>query len=376
MTDRDNTFGQPSAGADNDNNQPIEIPPTITLPDVIELMRLQHLDNNKFREEILGKIEALSATKRDRTNRPRRRHHSTSSLSSNDPDHDILHANSRSQHAPTPAPIIPTPVPQNPTSIPRPLSPNVHIQTPAPQTQMIIHDTNYPSTTTSFSSPPNIIQHNTPSLSPKDYIQSIPYFDGTPMCYDASELIIHCKNALSYIPRYKEYEILALLTGRLKGEALRRAYKAKLRTVQDLINFIKENFDKPKTYFSLRNQILKLEQGTYESMSTYIARAQELLSDCTECLLTSNVPNKESARQTLNDDITNGFVHGTLKKYLRLFTTKNFPSFAAACAEARRAEGELAVFDMNKVENLISILSPLTSHSVHLFTTCYSTEPN
>ncbi|KAK0157312.1 hypothetical protein PV328_011070 [Microctonus aethiopoides] len=124
MTDRDNTFGQPSAGADNDNNQPIEIPPTITLPDVIELMRLQHLDNNKFREEILGKIEALSATKRDRTNRPRRRHHSTSSLSSNDPDHDILHANSRSQHAPTPAPIIPTPVPQNPTSIPRPLSPN------------------------------------------------------------------------------------------------------------------------------------------------------------------------------------------------------------------------------------------------------------
>ncbi|KAK0073463.1 hypothetical protein PV326_013386, partial [Microctonus aethiopoides] len=135
------------------------------------------------------------------------------------------------------------------------------------------------------------------------------------------------------------------------GEALRRAYKAKLRTVQDLINFIKENFDKPKTYFSLRNQILKLEQGTYESMSTYIARAQELLSDCTECLLTSNVPNKESARQTLNDDITNGFVHGTLKKYLRLFTTKNFPSFAAACAEARRAEGELAVFDMNKRAN-------------------------
>ncbi|KAK0169401.1 hypothetical protein PV328_012100, partial [Microctonus aethiopoides] len=164
------------------------------------------------------------------------------------------------------------------------------------------------------------------------------------MCYDASELIIHCKNALSYIPRYKEYEILALLSGRLKGEALRHAYKAKLRTVQDLINFIKENFDKPKTYFSLRNQILKLEQGTYESMSTYIARAQELLSDCTECLLTSNVPNKESARQTLNDDITNGFVHGTLKKYLRLFTTKNFSDFATACAEARRAEGELAEY--------------------------------
>ncbi|KAK0070922.1 hypothetical protein PV326_001910, partial [Microctonus aethiopoides] len=193
-------------------------------------------------------------------------------------------------------------------------------------------------------SPPNIIQHNTPSLSPKDYIQSIPYFDGTPMCYDASELIIHCKNALSYIPRYKEYEILALLTGRLKGEALRRAYKAKLRTVNDLINFIKESFDKPKTYFSLRTQILKLEQGTHESMNTYIARAQELLSDCTDCLLTSNVPNKESAKQTLNDDITNGFVHGTLKKYLRLFTTKNFSNFAAACAEARRAEGELSEY--------------------------------
>ncbi|KAK0078666.1 hypothetical protein PV325_002217 [Microctonus aethiopoides] len=119
------------------------------------------------------------------------------SLSSNDSDHDILRANSRSQHIPIPAPIIPTPVPQNPTPIPRPLS----------------------------TSPPNIIRHNTPSLSPKDHIQSIPYFEGTPMCYDASELIIHCKNASSYIPQYKEYEILALLTGRLKGEALRRAYK-------------------------------------------------------------------------------------------------------------------------------------------------------
>ncbi|KAK0080663.1 hypothetical protein PV326_008037 [Microctonus aethiopoides] len=278
MTDRDNTFEQPSAGADNDNNQSMGIPPTITLGDVVELMRIQSLDTMKFREKI-----------------------------------DAQSRNFRSQHVPIPAPIIPTPVPQNLTSIPRPPSPNVHIPTPVPQTQMIIHNTNYPSTTTSFSSPPNIIRHNTPSLSPKDYIHSIPYFDGTPMCYDASELIIHCENALSYIPQYK-----------------------------DLINFLKENFDKPKTYFSLRNQILKLEQGTYESMGTYIARAQELLSDCTECLLTSNVPNEGSARQTLNDDITNGFLHGTLKKYLRLFTTKNFPDFAATCAEARRAEGELA----------------------------------
>ncbi|KAK0169234.1 hypothetical protein PV328_012305 [Microctonus aethiopoides] len=125
MTDRDNTFGQPSAGADNDNNQPIGIPPTITLPDVIELMRLHRIEDMKFREEIRGQLATQFATERDRTNRPRRRHHSTSSLSSNDADHDILRANSRSQHAPIPAPIIPTPVPQNPTSIPRPLSPNL-----------------------------------------------------------------------------------------------------------------------------------------------------------------------------------------------------------------------------------------------------------
>ncbi|KAK0084526.1 hypothetical protein PV326_006242, partial [Microctonus aethiopoides] len=184
------------------------------------------------------------------------------SLSSNDSDHDILRANSRSQHIPIPAPIIPTPVPQNPTPIPRPLS----------------------------TSPPNIIRHNTPSLSPKDHIQSIPYFEGTPMCYDASELIIHCKNASSYIPQYKEYEILALLTGRLKGEALRRAYK-----------------------------------GLHARKSYYLT-----------------VP--KSARQTLNDDITNGFVHGSLKKYLRLFTTKKFSDFTAAYADARRAEGELAEY--------------------------------
>ncbi|KAK0156876.1 hypothetical protein PV328_012176 [Microctonus aethiopoides] len=81
-----------------------------------------------------------------------------------------------------------------------------------------------------------------------------------------------------------------------------------------------------------------------ESMNTYIARAQELLSDCIECLMASNASNKESAIQTLNDDITNGFVHGTLEKYLKLITTKNFPDFTTACTEARRAEEELAEF--------------------------------
>ncbi|KAK0169348.1 hypothetical protein PV328_012172, partial [Microctonus aethiopoides] len=233
----------------------------------------------------------------DKSNRPKRRSNSRSSSGSDISDRDIFRTNNHPRQTPIRTSKLPTPNPQTKTPI-------AQIPSPLPQTF-------------------------TPVLQSRNPVH---------------EFIIHCKNALAYIPRYQEYEILALLTGRLKGEALRRAYKSKLRTVNDLINFIKESFDKPKTYFSLRNQILKLEQGTHESMNTYIARAQELLSDCTECLLTSNVPNKESAKQTLNDDVTNGFVHGTLKKYLRLFATKNFPNFAAACAEGRRAEGELAEY--------------------------------
>ncbi|KAK0070778.1 hypothetical protein PV325_014088, partial [Microctonus aethiopoides] len=220
-----------------------------------------------FRE----RVEAHLANSRDRTNRSRRRYHSTSSLSSNESDHDILRANSRSQPVPipaprTPTPRIPTPAPRTltpivrvPTPAPRTLTPIAQIHTPLPETQMISYQTNQA---------PSSIRPRSPS----------------------------------------------------------------------------KNFDKRKTYFSLRNQILKLEQGTDESMNTYIARAQELLSDCIECLMASNVSNKESAIQTLNDDITNGFVHGTLEKYLKLFTTKNFPDFTTACTEARRAEEELAEF--------------------------------
>ncbi|KAK0072289.1 hypothetical protein PV325_011590 [Microctonus aethiopoides] len=333
MTDNDNTLEQPPAGASIDDKPLLEIPVTTTLADVVQLVReTYHALSNRQ-----DKADKQLAAFIDKSNRPKRRSNSRSSSGSDISDRDIFRTNNHPRQTPIRTSKLPTPNPQTKTPI-------AQIPSPLPQTFTPVLQSRNPVQLPRPRVATDVDQHITPSLSPKDYLQSIPYFDGTPMCYDASEFIIHCKNALAYIPRYQEYEILALLTGRLKGEALRRAYKSKLRTVNDLINFIKESFDKPKTYFSLRNQILKLEQGTHESMNTYIARAQELLSDCTECLLTSNVPNKESAKQTLNDDVTNGFVHGTLKKYLRLFATKNFPNFAAACAEGRRAEGELAEY--------------------------------
>ncbi|KAK0075952.1 hypothetical protein PV325_006142 [Microctonus aethiopoides] len=293
MTDNDDISRQPPASSNNHDNPFIGIPSSTSIADVVQLIRIHYREMCIFREG----VEAQIANSRDRTNRPRRRHNSTSSLSSNKSDHDILRANSRSQPVPIPAPRTPTP--RIPTPVPRTLTPIVRIPIPVPETQMISYQTNQAPSSIRPRSPSSVDRHTTPALSPKDYLQSIPYFDGTPTGYDASEFIVHCKHALSYMPQYREYEILALLTGRLKGEALRRASKAKLRTVQNLINFVKENFDKRKTYFSLGNQILKLEQGTDESMNTYIARAQELLSDWIECLLASNVSNKESAIHTL-----------------------------------------------------------------------------
>ncbi|KAK0071228.1 hypothetical protein PV326_001510 [Microctonus aethiopoides] len=58
MTDRDNTFGQPSAGADNDNNQVNEIPPTYTLADVAKLLRTQ-IQIHSFYEETYSRQDKL-----------------------------------------------------------------------------------------------------------------------------------------------------------------------------------------------------------------------------------------------------------------------------------------------------------------------------
>ncbi|KAK0156989.1 hypothetical protein PV327_011473, partial [Microctonus hyperodae] len=346
MAEHNNEQKQTLANDSDDYNMIGAIPAETTIADAIQLIReislqmqrnqikidMQHQQTCERQE----RIEAEIAYLRDRINRPSRNR--SSSLSSDKRNREnIVNIDNQPQRTFHSAPKLPTPTPQAP-------APFFQAFTPSSQTRLNTQETNQNQAFEQSRILSNNNRHNAPSLSPKDYLEAVPYFDGTPAGYDASEFIKHCKNASAYIPQYREYEILTLLIGRLKGEVLHRACKAKLRTIHDLINFIKENFDKPKTYFSLRCQILTLKQGVNESMSTYIARTQELLYDCTEQLYASNTRNKQTAEQTLNDDITSGFVHGIQSKYLKLFTTKDFLNFAAARAEARRAEEELAEY--------------------------------
>ncbi|KAK0071773.1 hypothetical protein PV326_000873, partial [Microctonus aethiopoides] len=179
-------------------------------------------------------------------------------------------------------------------------------------------------------------------LGPKNYLQSIPYFDGTAMGYDVNEFLIHCKHAKQYSSSHDE--LLTLLIGRLKGEALRRA-------------------------------------GVNEKMNAYITRVQELSTDLTEILRTEDIRDKEATKRVLNNDLINGFVHGLQHKYLNRFSTVSFLDLNSAFAEGRQVDKQLTDFPQlcpNEQESFVSQinnathLKPIYNNAENTCTFCHN----
>ncbi|KAK0169555.1 hypothetical protein PV327_011498, partial [Microctonus hyperodae] len=225
MAEHNNEQKQMLANDSDDYNMIGAIPAETTIADAIQLIReisLQ-MQRNQIKidmqyqqtSERQERIEAEIAYLRDRINRPSRS--PSSSLSSDKRNHDnIVNIDNQPKRTFPSAPKLPTPTPQTP-------APFFQVFTPSSQTRLNTQEANQNQLFDQSRILSNNNRQNAPSLSPKDYLEAVSYFDGTPAGYDASEFIKHCKNALAYIPQYREYEILTLLIGRLKGEVLHRA---------------------------------------------------------------------------------------------------------------------------------------------------------
>ncbi|KAK0074078.1 hypothetical protein PV326_012759, partial [Microctonus aethiopoides] len=173
---------QPPAGASNDDKPLFEIPATTTLADIVQLIRETYHARSNRQDKTDKQIAALN----DKINHPRRRSNSISSSASDASDRDIIRTNNDPQQTPTRTPKLPTPTPQIKTPIAQIPSPFPQAFTPVLQSRNLVQ---LPRPRAVTDADP----HTTPSLRPKDYLQSILYFDGTPMCYDAREFIIHQK---------------------------------------------------------------------------------------------------------------------------------------------------------------------------------------
>ncbi|KAK0078330.1 hypothetical protein PV326_009444 [Microctonus aethiopoides] len=279
-------FGEgANAPINNDTEtQSISIPPQITLADIFALIKVTH----KEQELKNSRFEAFMAASRDHDARPSRRSNSTSSHSS-----DESPSRQRRHHSHERRVSINSP---SATSV-------THSNAP----QVLINPFG-----NNNSAP--MPESDKQKLGPKNYLQSIPYFDGT------------------------------LWGTTLKGEALRRAGKAQLRQIDDFTVFIRENFDTPRTYHTMREEINKLRQGVNEKMNAYITRVQELSTDLTEILRTEDIRDKETTKRVLNNDLINGFAHGLQHKYLHRFSTVSFLDLNSAFAEGRRVDKQLTVF--------------------------------
>ncbi|KAK0165595.1 hypothetical protein PV328_004099 [Microctonus aethiopoides] len=238
------TFGEGTNAPTNDRTetQSVSIPPETTLADmfvIVREIRKEQIDKNKEQEILNKQFTAFLAVSRDQNARPSRRSNSTSSHSPDDsPSRRRRHRSHERR------------VSINPLRDNIPSTSAIHPNAP----QVLINPFG---NNNSAPAPASDKQ----KLEPKNYLQSIPYFDGTAMGYDVNEFLIRCKHAKKYSSSHDEHELLTLLIGRLKGEALRRAGKAQLRQIDDFIEFIRENFGTPRTYHTMRDEINKLRQG-------------------------------------------------------------------------------------------------------------------
>ncbi|KAK0070613.1 hypothetical protein PV326_002300, partial [Microctonus aethiopoides] len=141
MTDRSNTFGQPSAGVNN--NQINEIPLTYTFEDVAELLRLQNQEMRSLQEETLFLQEILDEKLIKDFERMKDRQKTINKLferlEAQRTVSGVLHnniptQNNSCQQVPVPAPRTSAPFSWMPVPAPRMLM-------PIPQTQTTVYET-------------------------------------------------------------------------------------------------------------------------------------------------------------------------------------------------------------------------------------------
>ncbi|KAK0169602.1 hypothetical protein PV328_011834 [Microctonus aethiopoides] len=172
----------------NEEELPNAIPPTTSIGDIFAIIKHTTNEYKKRTDEIeqvaddtrrsVAEMRSQIERLNDFLSRPRRRTTPESSRSSSHSPPRREYLASRTEQ----------PITNNPTS------------------------ENNPSTSRANQNLPDYPQHRldilspraTHQLSPKDYLQAIPHFDGTPMGYEADEFIVQCRHVKEYIPPYSE----------------------------------------------------------------------------------------------------------------------------------------------------------------------------
>ncbi|KAK0071396.1 hypothetical protein PV325_013004, partial [Microctonus aethiopoides] len=155
---------------------------------------------------------------------------------------------------------------------------------------------------------------------PKSFLKFIPIFDGTKEGCTPRAFIKFCERARTLLPQMNKENIVFALMSKFKGEYAARIIEEDIRTIDNLIKFIRSHFESPPVSYTDRIvEFQSVRQAQYERVSVYGERITKILRE-------------------IVDDITQSDADGLRPQYVRLLKNVKFERLALAIKEATEAE--------------------------------------
>ncbi|KAK0157194.1 hypothetical protein PV328_011762 [Microctonus aethiopoides] len=174
---------------------------------------------------------------------------------------------------------------------------------------------------------------------PKSFLKFIPNFDGTKEGCTPRALIKCCERARTLIPQMNEENIVFALMSKFKGEYAARIIEEDIRTIDNLIKFIRSNFENPSVSYTDRIvEFQSVRQAQYERVSAYGERVTKILREVIDDITQSDMDGKEETERIITAIAVKGFIKGLRPQYVRLLKNVKFERLALAIEEATGAE--------------------------------------
>ncbi|KAK0072927.1 hypothetical protein PV325_010525 [Microctonus aethiopoides] len=186
----------------------------------------------------------------------------------------------------------------------------------------------------------------------KSFLKYVPNFDGTEEGCTTRAFIICCEKTREFLPQTNEENIVFALMSKFKGRYAAKIIEEKIKTIDNLIAFIRSQFESPPVPYTDRIVNFKsFRQGHKEKVAVYGNRVKDLLCEIVDEINQSEGDNKEEREKFVTEMAVSGFLKGLRPQYVRLLKKMKFEKLTFAIKEAIEAETLCNEFPNLAMEN-------------------------
>ncbi|KAK0074542.1 hypothetical protein PV325_008173 [Microctonus aethiopoides] len=139
---------------------------------------------------------------------------------------------------------------------------------------------------------------------------------------------------------------------KFKGEYAARIIEEDIRTMDNLIKFIRSHFEGPPVPYTDRIVEFKsVRQAQYERVSVYGDRVTKILREIVDDITQSDADGKEEREKIVTEIAVSAFIKGLRPQYVRLLKKVKFERLALAIKEAIEAKTLCTEFSNLGTEN-------------------------